>query len=445
MTSRRVAVIRGPAPRLSGRVRVPGDKSLSHRLGMLAALAEGDSEIEGFLEAADCLSTLACLSRLGISSELAGGRLRIWGRGLRGLAEPADVLDAGNSGTTLRLLAGILAGQPFLSVLTGDESLRRRPMDRIIQPLREMGAQVMGRGGDRLAPLAIRGGNLRPITYRSPVASAQVKSAVLLAGLYADGPTTVIEPAPSRDHTERLLKGLGVDVKTWAEPEAGFSVQVVPPKSLPAIKARVPGDFSSAAFWLAAAVVHPEAEVTVEGVGLNPTRTGFLDVLRLMGAEVEVRVTGEAAGEPVGAITARSSRLRATEVGGSLLPRLIDEVPLVALVACFAAGTTVIRDAAELRVKESDRLAGVALGLGRLGAAVFERPDGLTITGPVRLTGADLDALGDHRLAMAWAVAGLIASGETRVLGAEAVGISYPDFWQTLEQLAGPVARLLPS
>ncbi len=445
MPSRQVAVIRGPAPRLSGRVQVPGDKSLSHRLGMLAALAEGDSEIEGFLEAADCLSTLACLNRLGVSAELAGGCLRIRGRGLRGLIEPADVLDAGNSGTTIRLLAGILAGQPFLSVLTGDESLRRRPMDRIIRPLREMGAQVMGRADDRLAPLAIRGGDLRPVTYRSPVASAQVKSAVLLAGLYAAGPTTVIEPAPSRDHTERLLRGLGVNVETWAEPEGGFAVRITPPKRLPAMRVRVPGDFSSAAFWLAAAVIHPEAEVTVEGVGLNPTRTGFLDVLGRMGADVEVRVTGEAAGEPVGTVTARSSRLKAVEVGGSLLPRLIDEVPLVALVACFAEGTTIIRDAAELRVKESDRLAGVALGLGRLGAAIGERPDGLIITGPVRPAGAELDALGDHRLAMAWAVAGLVAPGETRILGAEAVGVSYPTFWQTLEQLAGPVARLLPA
>ncbi len=445
MLRRQVAVIDGPARRLFGRVRVPGDKSISHRLAMLAALADGESEIEGFLEAADCLSTLACLNRLGVWTELAGGRLRVRGRGLRGLEEPADVLDAGNSGTTMRLLAGILAGQPFFSVLTGDESLRRRPMDRIVRPLTAMGAQIMGRVGDRFAPLAVRGGSLRAISYRSPVASAQVKSAVLLAGLYADGPTTVVEPAPSRDHTERLLRGLGVAVESRVEAEGGFGVRVTPPTRLPAIRATVPGDFSSAAFWLAAAVIHPDAEVIVDGVGLNPTRTGFLDVLRLMGADVQAEVTGEAAGEPVGTVTARSSKLRAVQVGGDLIPRLIDELPLVALVACFAEGTTVIRDAAELRVKESDRLAGVAQGLTCLGAPVREEPDGLIITGPVRLTGAELDARGDHRLAMTWAVAGLAAAGQTRVVGAEAVAVSYPTFWETLAQLAGPVARLGPA
>jgi len=445
MPAPQVAVIRGPAQQLSGRVRVPGDKSVSHRLAMLAALADGESEIEGFLEAADCLSTLACLSKLGVRARLEGGRLRVLGRGLRGLEEPGDVLDAGNSGTTMRLLAGILAGQPFFSVLTGDDSLRRRPMDRIVRPLGAMGAHIMGRAGDRFAPLAIRGGNLRATCYRSPVASAQVKSAVLLAGLYADGPTTVVEPAPSRDHTERLLRGLGVSVETWVDAEGGFAARVIPPAKLPPIRARVPGDFSSAAFWVAAAVIHPNAQVTIDGVGLNPTRTGFLDVLKMMGAEVGAEVTGEAAGEPVGIITARSSHLKPAEVGGRLIPRLIDELPLVALVACFADGITVIRDAAELRVKESDRLAGVAEGLSRLGVEVRELPDGLVITGPARLAAAELDARGDHRLAMAWAIAGLTAAGETRIVGAESVAVSYPAFWETLVQLAGPVARLVPA
>lgn len=445
MAASQVAVIRGPVRKLYGRVRVPGDKSISHRLAMLAAVADGESEIEGFLEAADCLSTLACLNRLGVRTRLEGGRLRVSGRGLRGLEEPADVLDAGNSGTTMRLLAGILAGQPFFSVLTGDDSLRRRPMDRIVRPLTAMGAQIMGRVGDRFAPLAVRGGDLRAICYRSPVASAQVKSAVLLAGLYADGPTTVVEPAPSRDHTERLLRGLGVHVETRVDAEGGFAAQVTPPTRIPPIRARVPGDFSSAAFWVAAAVVHPDAEVTVEGVGLNPTRTGFLEVLDLMGADVRAEVMGEAAGEPVGTVVARSSKLRAAEVRGSLIPRLIDELPLVALVACFAEGTTVIGDAAELRVKESDRLAGVADGLTRLGVAVREEPDGLVITGPAGLAGAELDARGDHRLAMSWAVAALVASGETRVVGAETVAVSYPGFWETLAELAGPVARLRPA
>jgi 3-phosphoshikimate 1-carboxyvinyltransferase len=345
----------------------------------------------------------------------------------------------------MRLLAGILAGQPFFSVLTGDDSLRRRPMDRIVRPLGAMGAHIMGRAGDRFAPLAIRGGNLRATHYRSPVASAQVKSAVLLAGLYADGPTTVVEPAPSRDHTERLLRGLGVSVETWVDAEGGFAARVIPPAKLPPIRARVPGDFSSAAFWVAAAVIHPNAQVTIDGVGLNPTRTGFLDVLKMMGAEVGAEVTGEAAGEPVGIITARSSHLKPAEVGGRLIPRLIDELPLVALVACFADGTTVIRDAAELRVKESDRLAGVAEGLSRLGVEVRELPDGLVITGPARLAAAELDARGDHRLAMAWAIAGLTAAGETRIVGAESVAVSYPAFWETLVQLAGPVARLVPA
>lgn len=426
--------IRAPAT-LRATLRVPGDKSISHRAAILNALASGPATVHSFLTAEDCLATLDCLRALGVDWRLEEQQpeatLKVEGVGLTGLREPEDVLDARNSGTTMRLLAGLLAGQPFLSLLTGDASLRSRPMDRIVTPLREMGAQVWARAGDTCAPLAIRGGRLRGISYRTPVASAQVKSALLLAGLFAQGETTVEEPATSRDHTERMLAAMGADLR-----QEGPAVRLAPPSQpLEPLNLRVPGDLSAAAFWIVAAALHPDAQVSLPGVGLNPTRTGLIEVLRRMGADIEVGEERIVGGEPVADITVRSSSLTGTVVEGDLLPRLIDEVPVLALAAALARGPTVIRDAAELRVKESDRLATVAAELRRLGARLEERPDGLVIEGGARLRGAAVDSHGDHRLAMALAVAGLLAEGETVVAGSEAAAVSYPGFWRDLEAL----------
>lgn len=417
--------------RLRGTLRVPGDKSISHRAALLGALATGRSRVRGFLAGEDCLATLDCLARLGVRWQLQGDTLEIEGVGLRGLREPDDVLNCANSGTTMRLLAGVLAGQPFVSVLTGDASLRSRPMGRVIEPLRAMGAAISGRAGDTLAPLTIRGGDLRGIRYRLPVASAQVKSAVLLAGLVAAGDTLLEEPALSRDHTERMLQAAGVDVR-----REGPLIRLTPPARLAPQDRTIPGDFSSAAFWIVAGAVHPDAELRLAGVGLNPTRLGLLDALRAMGADIEIEEEGVAGGEPAGDIVVRSSRLRGTEIAGDMVPRLIDEAPALAVAACFAEGRTVLRDATELRVKESDRIATVARELRKLGAEVEELPDGLVVEGRGALRGAVVDSSGDHRLAMALAIAGLVAEGETRVAGAEAVDVSYPAFWHDLETVA---------
>ena len=428
--------VRRPA-RLRGTVQLPGDKSVSHRMALLGALASGPTKVRRFLPAEDTLATLNCLRELGVEwqiDEEAPGvaSLEVAGRGLRGLREPADVLDAGNSGTTLRLLAGVLAGQPFVSVLTGDASLRSRPVDRIVEPLRLMGAQLFARDGDKRPPLSIRGGALSGIHYQLPVASAQVKSAILLAGLFADGETVIEEPLPTRDHTERLLRAMGVDLR-----REGPGVRMAPPASLAPLELEVPGDISTAAFWLVAAAVHPDAEIVLLGVGVNPTRTGLLDVLSMMGATIDIgeqRMMGE---EPVADITVRSSELRGVEVAGELIPRLIDEIPALAVAAAFADGQTVIRDAAELRVKESDRIATITRGLQQLGAVIEEREDGFVIEGRRGLQGAVVNGSGDHRLTMALAVAGLLADGETTIEDGEAVAVSYPRFWHDLEQLAG--------
>ena len=428
--------VRRPA-RLKATIQVPGDKSISHRTAILGALASGPSTIRRFLAADDCRATLECLRALGVEWQLeeeAPGvaTLKLTGLGLRGLREPADVLDAGNSGTTMRLLSGVLAGQSFTSLLTGDDSLRSRPVDRVIEPLRLMGARLFARDGDRRPPLAIQGGSLRGIHYRMPVASAQVKSAVLLAGLFAEGETIVEEPAPTRDHTERLLRAMGADLR-----REGPGVRLAPPPSLSPVDLEVPGDLSAAAFWLVAAAVHPEAEIVLPKVGVNPTRTGLLDALSMMGATVDLaeeRMVGE---EPVADITIRSSRLRGVEVGGELALRMIDELPALAVAAAFAEGRTVVRDAGELRVKESDRIASLVRELRRLGVTIDERPDGFVIEGGQALRGAGVSGGGDHRLSMALAVAGLLADGETVVEDAEAVAVSYPGFWGDLEQASG--------
>jgi len=420
-----------PVRVLKGKVAVPGDKSISHRALMLGAIATGETVIENFLEGEDCLATLACFRAMGVEIEgPAAGRVVVRGRGLDGLSEPADVLDARNSGTTMRLLLGILAGQPFFSVLTGDESLRRRPMGRVVKPLREMGAKIMGRSGGELAPLAVSGGELKPLDFCSPIASAQVKSAVLLAGLYTPGETSVTEPALSRDHTERMLRHFGAAVT-----RNGLTVTVKGGPILKGTFLRVPGDISSAAFLMVAASIVPEAAVTIEGVGLNPTRTGILDVLREMGARLEVEPVGETGGEPYGNITVYSSSLRGVEIGGALIPRLIDEVPVLTVAAAYAGGKTVIRNAAELKHKESDRLKTMAEGLIRMGALVEELPDGLIIHGGKKLSGAAVESYGDHRVAMAFAVAGLAARGETVVKEADVVRVSFPGFTETFLQL----------
>ena len=416
---------------LRGEISVPGDKSISHRAVMLGALAEGLTEITGFLPGADCLSTIKCMTAMGAEVQtLAPDHVLVRGRGAAGLQEPQDVLDAGNSGTTTRLLTGILAGQNFHSVITGDASIRRRPMDRITVPLRQMGAQISGRQGGRLCPLAIQGAPLRPIHYQSPVASAQVKSSVLLAGLYCDGVTAVTEPLQSRDHSERMLAGFGATVAV-----DGLTAAVHGRPALRGQRVRVPGDISSAAFFLVAASIVPDSEVVLRGVGVNPTRTGILDILATMGASVRQENLRLEAGEPVADLIVRGAPLQATEVAGAVVPRAIDELPVVAVAALFARGTTVIRDAQELRVKETDRIAALAGELRKLGAVVEERPDGMAIEGGRPLRGAAVDSHLDHRLAMALAVAALGAAGEVRIAGEESIVVSFPGFSASLATL----------
>ncbi len=424
-----------PPRALRGTVVPPGDKSISHRAALLNALARGEAVVENFLRGADCLATLRCLRLMGVDWRWQGETtLRIAGLGKNGLREPASVLDCGNSGTTMRLLTGLLAPQPFFSVLTGDASLRRRPMSRVIEPLRRMGARIWARDADTKAPIAIRGTGLTGITYRMPVASAQVKSALLLAGLYADGETVVEQPGPARDHTERMLQAMGADVRFGEGP----AVRVRPLRGeLEPLAMRVPGDISAAAPWLVLGSLHPDAEVRISAVCVNPTRTGIIDVLLMMGADIRLEENRTWGAEPVADVVVRSSRLRGAVVRGELIPRAIDELPLAALAGCLAEGETVIRDAAELVVKESDRVRTTAEGLRRLGAEVEERPDGLRVSGPQKLRGGVVSSYGDHRLAMMLAVAGALAEGETVIRNAGAVAVSYPLFWRDLEALSG--------
>ena len=424
--------------RLGGELRVPGDKSVSHRALILNAMAWGAARVSGLSDGADVGSTMACLR--GMGAEIAAGDVAgewvVVGRG-PALVEPGDVLDAGNSGTSMRLLAGLLAGQRFLSVLTGDGSLRSRPMGRIVEPLRRMGAEVTGRRDGTLAPLVIRGGGLRGMEYDLPVASAQVKSCILLAGLSAEGDTVIRQPALSRDHTERMMAAMGVGVEV-----DGLDLRLRP-GALRAVDVSVPGDISSAAFWLVAGLCHPDARVLARGVGLNPSRTGIIDVLRAMGAGDSLQLLDERVegGEPVADVLVTSGRLRGTEIGGEMIPRILDEAPVLAAAACFAEGETVIRDAGELRVKESDRIATTVAELSRLGADIEAREDGMVIRGGRGLRGADCESHGDHRLAMSLAVCGLLAEGETRVHGAGDAAVSYPGFWDDLAVLANQGGR----
>jgi 3-phosphoshikimate 1-carboxyvinyltransferase len=424
-----------PSHGLKGEITLPGDKSISHRSVLFAALADGTTEITGFLTGEDTQHTARAVQQLGILVEGTGSsRLVVHGKGLDGLSEPTRVLDLGNSGTGMRLLAGLLAGQDFFSVLTGDQYLTKRPMGRIVEPLRRMGAVIDGRAEGKLAPLAIRGarGKIKALDYASPVASAQVKSAILLCGLYADGDTSVTEPSKSRDHTERMLRSFGVDVR-----EEGLRVTLRGRQRLTTTGTLdIPADISSAAFFLVAASIVPGSDLVVRNVGVNVTRTGIIDILLAMGADLTMENGREQAGEPVADIRVRYRQLKAVEISGDLVPRAIDEIPVLAVAASYAVGTTIIRDAAELRVKESDRIATMAIELRKLGAAIAERPDGMEIRGGGALTGALCESHGDHRVAMSLAVAGLAARGETTVRDTAWIETSFPGFGQLLRRTA---------
>ncbi len=417
------------AKALKGSLTVPGDKSISHRAVMFGALADGLTEVEGFLPGADCLSTIDCFRRMGISVERPNAtRLLIHGKGLHGLTGPSDTLDAGNSGTTTRLLSGILSGQAFETTLTGDASIRKRPMNRIIEPLSRMGASIESLPGNGCAPLKIQGRSLHGIHYATKVASAQVKSAILLAGLYGDSPTSVTEPALSRNHTELMLCSFGARVRT-----EGTTASIEPHPHLVGQKISVPGDISSAAYFLAAGCITPDSELLIRHVGINPTRDGILRVLKRMGADVTVFPADTKSEEPVADLLVKTSHLRGCILEGDLIPALIDEIPVIAVLACFAEGTTVIRDAAELKVKESNRIDVMVDNLSAMGAHITATEDGMIIEGGYPLHGAAIDSHLDHRIAMSFAIAGLNADGETAIAGAECVNISYPGFYGDLK------------
>ena len=415
---------------LRGELAVPGDKSISHRSVMFGALSEGITEAENFLTGADCLSTISCFRQMGISVEQNGTSVIVHGKGLHGLTRPSSIIDAGNSGTTVRLLSGILAGQPFDSMITGDASIQKRPMKRVMTPLSQMGASITSVHENGCAPLQIKGSPLHGIHYLSPVASAQVKSCVLLAGLYADAPTSVTEPAISRNHSELMLRYFGADIQC-----KGTTSTVLPDPRLVGQKVNVPGDISSAAYFIAAALLVPGSEVLLKNVGINPTRDGMLRVVRAMGGDVTLVNENTDGAEPCADLLIRSSSLHATTIEGELIPTLIDELPVIAVLAAFAEGTTVIKDAAELKVKESDRIAVMTENLKRMGAGVEPTDDGMVIHGGRPLHGATINPYLDHRIAMSFAVAALAADGETKIQDADCVKISYPGFYTDLEGL----------
>ena len=415
---------------LRGELAVPGDKSISHRSVMFGALSEGITEAENFLTGADCLSTISCFRQMGISVEQNGTSVVVHGKGLHGLTRPSGIIDAGNSGTTVRLLSGILAGQPFDSMIIGDASIQKRPMKRVMTPLSQMGASITSVHENGCAPLQIKGSPLHGIHYLSPVASAQVKSCVLLAGLYADTPTSVTEPAISRNHSELMLRYFGADIQC-----EGTTSTVLPDPRLVGQKVNVPGDISSAAYFIAAALLVPGSEVLLKNVGINPTRDGMLRVVRAMGGDVTLVNENTDGAEPCADLLIRSSSLHATTIEGELIPTLIDELPVIAVLAAFAEGTTVIKDAAELKVKESDRIAVMTENLKRMGADVEPTDDGMIIHGGRPLHGATISPYLDHRIAMSFAVAALAADGETDIQDADCVKISYPGFYTDLEGL----------
>lgn len=416
--------------KLQGEIAIPGDKSISHRAVMFGSLAKGTTHISNFLAGADCLATIDCFRKMGIKIEQDGTNVTVHGKGLHGLEKPEGLLDVGNSGTTIRLISGILAGQDFEVVLSGDASLNQRPMKRIMTPLRMMGAEIESVNGNDCAPLKITGKKLNAIHYDSPVASAQVKSCVLLAGLYADGKTSVTEPALSRNHTELMLRSFGVEVESHDK-----TAEITPPDEMSAVDIIVPGDISSAAYFIAAGLITPDSCIRLKNVGLNPTRDGLLRVCRQMGADIQMENVRDNGGEPAADLMIRTSRLKGTIVEGDLIPTLIDEIPVIALLAAFAEGETVIRDAQELRVKESDRIALTVDHLVKMGAEARGTEDGMIIHGGNPLHGAEIHCAYDHRIAMTFSIAGINADGETIIRDSECVDVSYPTFYEQLKSL----------
>ena len=427
---------------LHGEIEIPGDKSISHRSVMFGALAKGTTEITHFLQGADCLSTIGCFRAMGIEIENTPEKILVHGRGLHGLTAPAGTLDVGNSGTTTRLISGILSGQPFATTLSGDASLNSRPMKRIMEPLSLMGADIQSQNGNGCAPLQINhhlnpGSHpeLKHIHYRSRVASAQVKSAVLLAGLYADGVTEVTEPTLSRNHTELMLNGFGANVITINHDDGSATVSIRPCEELFARQIQVPGDISSAAYFIAAGLLVPNSELLIRNVGINPTRAGLLEVCRAMGADITYVNQTSASGEPTADLLVRSSSLHGTTIEGAIIPTLIDEIPMIAVMAAFAEGTTVIKDAAELKVKETDRIKTTTEALLAMGADVVPTEDGMIIHGGNPLHGTDINSYLDHRIAMAFSIAGLAAAGTTTIQDSRCVDVSYPEFYESLGAL----------
>ena len=432
MSVRTIAPTRG----LKGEVTIPGDKSISHRSIMLGSIALGTTEITHFLEGADCLSTIDCFRKMGVEIERKPSSILVHGKGLRGLTAPASTLNVGNSGTTTRLISGILSGQNFATTLSGDDSLNSRPMKRIMTPLNTMGAHIRSLNDNGCAPLHIRPGALHGIHYQSPVASAQVKSAVLLAGLYADSPTSVTEPALSRNHTELMLQGFGAYVATDLHTDGTATAHVEPCKELYGQQICVPGDISSAAYFIAAALLVPGSELLVKNVGTNFTRAGFLKVCKAMGADIETVSQTIEGGESRADLLVRYSHLKGTVIEGDIIPTLIDEIPMFAIMAAFADGQTVIRDAAELKVKETNRIDTVTAGLKAMGAVITPTDDGMIIEGTGHLNGASIQSYLDHRIAMAFSVAGLASDGETQIVDSQCVDVSYPEFYATLNSVS---------
>lgn len=419
------------AKNFKGKFTPTPDKSISHRAIIFSSLAKGKSIIKNFLRAEDPLSTMNAFRALGVEITDKNEDIIITGNGIYGLKEPPNVIDCGNSGTTMRMLSGVLAGNPFFSVLTGDESLRTRPMGRVINPLRQMGAEIIARGENRYPPIAIKGKKLQSIKYAMPVASAQVKSAILLAGLYTDGETEIIEPAKSRDHTERILPAFGADIEV-----EGLRVRIKGGTELKGAEVHVPGDFSSAAFFIVAALLIRDSDMTIEGVGMNPTRTGLISALKGMGAGFEIFNIRNVSGEPIADIHCKSdAELKAIHITKENIPGLIDEFPILCVAATQASGTTIIRGAEELRVKESDRIKSMATELKKMGAEIEEFEDGLSITGKKELKGAIIESYRDHRIAMALSIAALIADGTTTINGVSSVNISFPGFFEILKRL----------
>ncbi len=419
-----------PAASIKGEIAVPGDKSISHRSIMLGAIANGTTTVRGFLRGGDNMATMKAFRAMGVSIDDDGETVVIQGKGLHGLSEPGDVIDCGNSGTTIRLITGLLSGQSFFSVVTGDQYLRKRPMKRVVEPLSRMGARILGRNQGSLAPLAISGGSLNAIGYESPVSSAQIKSAIMLAGLYADGETSVREPSLSRDHSERMFRLFGASLDVFNN-----GVTVRGGVELQGQEIVVPGDISSATFFMVAALITPGSELLIRNVGVNPTRTGAIDILRAMGGDITLQDEREVSGEPVADILVRSSRLKGCAISGSVVPRAIDEFPAIFIAAACAEGTTTVHDARELRVKETDRIAAMATNLRTVGVAVEEHEDGMSVTGVECIAGGRVTSFGDHRIAMSFSVAALVAAAPITITDTECVSTSFPSFYPLLEQV----------